>query len=700
MLSILQKTIELSFYLIFFLVPLVFLPQTSELFEFNKIIVTYILTVVITTAWLAKSIIKGRVIFRRTLLDIPLLIFIFFQVISTIFSIDQRTSLLGYYSRFNGGLLSTLSYSFLFWAYVSNMDKKSTRNVLYAAFASAVLVSVWGIFEHFGRSFSCLLIPGYRAFDVSCWVQDVQNRVFATLGQPNWLAAWLVALIPITWGFGLNSKKQTKNLRFWVNLVLSCLFFTTLLYTKSRSGIIAFAVTAGVFWFVSFLTLWKQELKRFTYPFFIFNFLVLVLASMIGTPWTPSLKEILSADSLTANSKKQASPGPALEVGGTESGEIRKIVWKGALNIWRTYPLFGSGVETFAYAYYSHRPVEHNLVSEWDYLYNKAHNEYLNFAATTGVVGLLSYLFLIACIIIVFLRNLKTNSDSQIDNGKLVNLSLLSGFIGILVTNSVGFSVVPTALCFFLFPAFAFTLQVSKNKESSGLDLSKLTLIRKTGLVTLSLTSLYLIFLILKYWRADYYFAQGRLESDAGNAVNARRLLGKAILLSPSEAVFWDELAKSGASIAVGLPGDEKELAENAANSAIFEAEKAIKLAPANVNFKRSFASTLIKLSALDINYLAQSQEVLKEALKGAPTDAKLYYNLALVYIRTGEVDKGIKTLEKTIELKPNYQEARYAYALILIDLNRKTEAKTQLEYILKNINPGNVEVKEELENL
>ncbi|MDO8734650.1 MAG: O-antigen ligase family protein, partial [Elusimicrobiota bacterium] len=46
------------------------------------------------------------------------------------------------------------------------------------------------------------------------------------------------------------------------------------------------------------------------------------------------------------------SVGTQLENGGTESGQIRLIVWKGALEVFKHYPIFGSGVETFAYSYY------------------------------------------------------------------------------------------------------------------------------------------------------------------------------------------------------------------------------------------------------------------------------------------------------------------------------------------------------------
>ena len=120
--------------------------------------------------------------------------------------------------------------------------------------------------------------------------------------------------------------------------------------------------------------------------------------------------------SLTAKQLTSSEAAPSQEIstgqpaagalGGTDSGQIRLYVWQGALDIWKAYPLFGTGVETFAFAYYQFRPAEHNLTSEWDYLYNKAHNEYLNYLATTGALGLGSYLLFIGVFIFITLRYL------------------------------------------------------------------------------------------------------------------------------------------------------------------------------------------------------------------------------------------------------------------------------------------------------
>jgi len=199
-----QKLISLLFSLLFFLTPLVFFPKSSELFEFNKMVLVYIFTTIITAVWLTRSILAKKFIFRRTLLDLPLMLFLLSQILATVFSIDRYTSIFGYPSRLNGGLLSTIAYCLLYWAYVSNIEKSKVFLHIKALLFSGVIVSIWAIFEHFGHSFSCLLVTGQ--FDVDCWVQNVQARVFASTGQPNWLAAWIVALSPLTWSFALNAK--------------------------------------------------------------------------------------------------------------------------------------------------------------------------------------------------------------------------------------------------------------------------------------------------------------------------------------------------------------------------------------------------------------------------------------------------------------------------------------------------------------
>lgn len=661
----LRELILFSFYLLFALVPLILYPKTSELFEFNKIIATYSLTSIIVGLWLSRMIVERKFIFRRTILDIPILVFLGTQVLSTIVSIDPRSSVLGYYSRFHGGLLSSISYSLLYWTWVSNIKTRETIKAFYLIGATAILVSVYGVLERLG-------------IDKNIWVQDVQNRVFSTLGQPNWLAAWLVATIPLTWSFYLKSRDK----KF---LYIGALFTTTLLFTKSRSGIIGF-FAAFVAFLGGFFYLKKESIKKSLKTFLPIPTVFLLLIFLFGTPWNPSISSFF--DQSTQEAKVE---GPALEVGGTESGEIRKIVWSGAINIFKNYPVLGTGVETFAYSYYNFRPIEHNLVSEWDFLYNKAHNEFLNIAANTGFIGLASYLTLIGFSTFVIINNFLKGKN------KLLNLALASGYLSISVTNFFGFSVVPVAIIFFLFPAFSTTLESDPIKENDNHASSG----QKVLISLVSAFVFYTLFIIARYWYADLSYARAKLLNDSQDPVAARQSILKAIKISSKEAIYWNEFSDIDTSIAVSLQetGDEERVKEFA-NSAVIEAEKATELSPKNVNIKRNQASMYLKLSAIDPNYLLKAKETLLEAIMLAPTDAKLFYNLGLTDARIGNIEDATRELEYTVKIKGNYRDARLALALLQADQGLIKEAKENLNYILENINPGDELTRQQLEEL
>jgi O-antigen ligase len=672
-----KKTIFILFAILLFFVPLVLWPFTSEVFEFNKMVLVYILTTLIVGAWAIRCINERKFIFRRTILDIPLLVFAGSQFLSTLLSIDPSTSWLGYYSRFNGGLLSNLCYSLLYWVFVSNLENKDALKLInYSLLPSAFLVSVYGVLEHFG-------------IDKNLWVQDVQSRVFSTLGQPNWLAAWLVAFIPVTWALLLREK--VKSTRFWIYLVLSVLFFWTLIFTKSRSGILGFGVASLLFW-GSFTWHNLKNVKKIFSPLLLIAIPVVVICLVSGTQFTPSLYSLIKGGTKALPAEASAQAGPALETGGTESGKIREIVWRGAVQVWAHYPIFGTGVETFAYSYYKYRPADHNLVSEWDFIYNKAHNEFLNIAANSGTLGILSYLFLIGASTYLMLK-VKTEDQT-------INFALLAGYVSLAVTNFFGFSVVPTQLQLFLFPAIAIAL-AREGEKAEEYKTKKLTSIQKFGiLVTCSLVLL-LLYSVSKYWFADTLYAKGKNYNAAQKPDGAIPYLTQAASLEPTQTLYHGELASSYTYLALGsYEQKDTNKSKEYADLAIAESGKSISLSPANINQKRLAFGIFVRLSTINPNYLLEARDVLIDAITHAPTDAKLYYNLGLVYARTGQTDQAIETLKKTVELKADYRDARLAYALLLIDKKQNEEARNQLEYILTNIAPDDSLAKQTLEGI
>jgi O-antigen ligase/Flp pilus assembly protein TadD len=690
--AFLQNIIFSLFNLIIFLTPFIFTWVNQELFEFNKMIFVYGMTILIVTLWGARMIIEKKFIFKRSKLDYFLLAFFVSQLLSTIFSMHQRTSFFGYYSRFNGGLLSIISYLLLFYAFVSNIEKKQINVIIDSLLVSAFLVSLYAIPEHFGHSPSCFLIT--QKFDVACWKQKVQERVFASFGQPNWLAAYLAAVIPLNLNFLV--KKDNSNGRkifLWLNLILMT---TALFFTQSRSAILALAIALIFFAAVKIVSSPKKLQKKLFAKFSLAATIMAFLLLLIGTPYTPNLKELINKNqAVSENHNTQIeSEENNIETGGSASSEIRKVVWQGAFKVWQRHPILGSGVETFAYSYYLDRPIEHNLLSEWDFLYNKAHNEILNYMATTGLLGTLSYLAIFTCFFWLVFKELKNKNN---ENG----LAIAAAIIAIFISNFFGFSTVMINLLMFSYWAI-FSLETTKDsqeKDEKTLLIENIKNWQIISMLLLTLTGLLGLKKVYNIWRADYLFTQGSNYFTQGNYQNGIGLIQEAIEMSPKEALFYDSLASNYSSLAVSLAEqNEATAATQLAQAAIQSNNYALELNPVHLNFYKSKARIFIRLGQIDRDFYYYAQEALEQAIQLAPSDAKLYYNLGLIKSVLGDPEAALGLMLYSVKIKANYSEARNELARIYYQQGKLAEAKNEYQYILENINPEDELVKSKLE--
>lgn len=788
LLNILNKAIEYSFYLLFFLVPLALTGDTSELFEFNKLWVTFILTIVIGAAWILKMVIKKEFRIQKTPLDIPIALFLGAQILATIFSIDSHISLWGYYSRFNGGLFSILSYVFLYYAFVSNYkdlnkDEEAKelnlsqillflgavavfflgnflastvkpsgfseipfqmlislvtavsafglfikaiqgsflKKSLFTILISAVIVILWGLPSRFGYDPTCLLFRG--TLDVACWTTDFQPkiRVFSTLGQPAWLAAYIAAIIPLSIAFLINFAKEKKivlkknplknyNLIFVVaNILFIIASYLMLLWTLSRGAVIAMwlevlLLASFYFWF---FVKPKLQKKNISLDFKVAGILLIAFLAITfinGQPFSflniftlSGIQQKLTPTPVSKEGKELPAPSPTPvpairgELGGTDSGTIRLYVWKGAIDIWKNYPIFGSGLETYAFAYYKYRPVGHNMTSEWNFLYNKAHNEFLNYLATTGTVGIASYLLMIGYFLYLLIKYLITKLKNP-NKEDLLIYSLLMGYLGILITNFFGFSVVYINILFYLFPAFFFILSGKIDFEKSYLfsfnkdkkETDTLSNPQKAISIIVLLMTLYTLFVLGRFWQADRYYYLGYNLDRSQDYQGAYQYLQLAANTRPSEPVFKDELALNNTIIGSAIiyqtqskpDKQSQKVAKDMIDNSIKLSDSLVADYPNNIVFLKTRVRIFYTLSQIDPQYAIQALETVKKAQTLAPTDADVSYNLGVLTGQTGDIKKGVEILENTTKLKPNYTNAYYAlgifYHELAVDENEK----------------------------
>jgi tetratricopeptide (TPR) repeat protein len=469
-------------------------------------------------------------------------------------------------------------------------------------------------------------------------------------------------------------------------------------------------LSSGVTW------LWLKEKKPPFFSNFSLKITALVLSAVVlaalffGTPFSPSISDFLSRttnpDGDLAASNQVPQPLNRLEVGGTDSGEIRRIVWQGAFDVWRRYPVFGSGVETFAYSYYLDRPTAHNLVSEWDFLYNKAHNEFLNFLATTGVVGAGTYVAMLGMMGWVGVRVAMSARSAPAD--RALSLGLLAGIAALSTTNFFGFSTVTVSVLLFLFAAWLVILasdqdtvlkQAAQTPVKSTSQRNSLAWWQKAGLLATSLVTLFFLNQVHTYWQADRLFAEGKKYIGAGYLAHGLQLLTTAVQRSPAEAVFYNELGEAYAQAALTevQSGNASTAAQLAEASAINHTT-AINLNAHHLNFYKAYTQSLIRMSPLEPKLLEEARFVLEKARTLAPTDPRLSYNLHLVEDSLGNSEKSLEYLQETIELKPNYASARVRLGKYFLEQQEYASASAEFSYILTYIAPDDASVQTLLE--
>ncbi len=627
-----QTLIQTILYASVIFIPLTFTTLNSELFEFPKFILLLSASLTILTAWIMDTSLNKKSFIMLDLIKKPISIAVLAilatQLLSTLFSINPYTSFWGYYSRYHQGLLTTICYTILFFAASIYLDKKSVQKLIKVSVGTAVVISLYAIAQRLG-------------VDKTLWIQDVVNRPFSTLGQPNWLAAYLLPNLFLSLYF-----LQTKNSKKYYSLftIYYLLIFTALLLTKSRSGFIALAISYLVYWVLllrqfSFIKI-KRELSLSTFYF-------LLVAVLVGTPYTPSISTLIQ--SRPANLPAITSGGTQLENGGTESGDIRRIVWSGALELIKKHPILGTGPETFAYTYYWERPTTHNNTSEWDYLYNKAHNEYLNIAATTGVLGLLAYLYFHFAIFKNSLSVIpRTKKIDQTTDDQLRSLYPILGasITSFAITNFFGFSVIPVYLLMTLIAALPYALNNEPSPNNAKLG---------TLYFVLLVPLLYPLHLFL----ADISYAKGKAYLDANQPDRALPLLQKATNSRPGLDLYHSALGE-----AYALLGQQEQ--------AVKEAELTKRLNPYHLNFYKSRAKIYLTLSTTNADFYQKAATELENAVKLAPTDPKLAYNLGLIYTRLGKNTEATEQFKQAINLKPNYESPYYALTLLYEQTDQK----------------------------
>jgi len=693
-----------SIYALVFLVPIFFLPWTTEVLDFNKQTLLVFLVFVSLFALMLKILISGKFEINRSPMHIVAGVLFFVYLLATVFSAYKYGSFWGMPQQMSESMLTVICL-LLFYFLVSNIF--SRKDILISAIVlsfSATLVELIGILQLFGL----FIMP----FDFT------KSAAFNTIGSVGSLGIFTAILFPLAIVLLMSIKKWWRVF-FALEIILSAL--------------VLFLVGYPLVWWVviigSALTLTLGIMKRDLFDgrwmalpmFFLAVALFFVL---LGPQWGARANWMPQKPNEILLSQK-AGLGIA----------IQTIKEK---------PLFGSGLGTFAFDFSKFKNPDFSGSSFWNITFNKSSSKVLNGLATTGTLGFLAMLAFMAFPIfygVKFLIAKKNQRGVLSDSSGSEEASewtpnqiypiILLGLLVVLIEQSIAYFLYNSNITLdfiYFFAIAALVGLISENKKKYVLKPSSLS----TLIVTLVFTLVFIFGMALLILGGQRYVAEvsyykGLVAYQTGQKADGLKKLESAASLNPQSDVYFrqlsqayllglqDELSRLGRDPAVAgqnketLSDDEKAKVQTLLANSVNAGKIATDINPQDVNNWSSRGYVYQNLFGVLSDAETWAISSYDSALKLDPNNPYLFFQEGTIYLsgalgsssdqKEQLLAKAQTQLEKAIALNPNYSNALYSLGIVYDSLGEKDKAVAAFTK-LQQLNPADTDIAKLLANL
>lgn len=408
----------------------------TEVFEFPKLLVLLFsvsllaITVIIDLHFQDLSVLKKSLTLtqgsgiKKFLPEIIAFVgLLMSQIIAYAFSTDQETSLIGAPNRYQG-FLTQLHYLLLLFSVVCfyiRYPKEKTEKLFFWLLIALFLACLFAI--------SPYAFPLTNPFYIFT-PEFFYDRVFGTFGNPNYLAVYLAALLPLLF----FAKKKTSITFFgtfknFPQQFLIALVLLTLFLTGSRS---AWAASIAGFLIMGIFVVIKNKK---------YKTLIITLSAIFGILILFATKQWLSTSVPQLNRL-------SLDTNQSTSIQTRLSLWKTGIKMSFDRPFTGYGQDMIQA---NIEPYLSDYLKANDVFFvDRTHSEFTDVLLTTGYIGLISYLILIITIIIKSFKYLFCQ-DHEINNNFT---ACLTGFLILTIFHAVNFSTLSSNVLFYFISGY------------------------------------------------------------------------------------------------------------------------------------------------------------------------------------------------------------------------------------------------------
>ncbi len=517
----------------------------------------------------------------------------------------------------------------------------------------------WRLFFHVSLAAS-VLVALYAALQLAglFTIHQGGTRVDATLGNATYLAAYLVFhLFFLVWFF-LRADRR------WLRIAYGLAFFfeiVILYFTATRGAIIGFL--GGLAVLSALFALFGRAVRR------------RVALASLGIVVLIPLSFFLLRDTAIIKKSDLLVRFAAISPSETTT-RARFTIWRMALEGWQERPILGWGQESFTYVF--SRYYEPSLWRQEPW-FDRAHNVFLDWLISGGILGLAAYLGMFAAAGWSLLRALRAGALDMTAFGVLASLLAAHSFQNVFVFDNL------TSYVLF-FGTLGYVHAVSVGAAGAEAPAAVAPPRRRRRAIAPG-AAMGVMALAVAAWALVLWAANIKPIRAAQATLNALAILQA----HPPAGRVDAAMAEFGRGITLGTFGTT-ELREQLAQAsgpvvrdpalAPQDKMKFLEFATRELEEqRRAFPSDMRAKAFLATLYLAGGRVgdtivMVNEALALNDRRPQFYFIAAEAYLNSNQLDQALAVLRRAYELDPAYPEARANLITVLILAGREDEAE------------------------
>ena len=553
-------------------------PKMWALFLFSTYSIGYIV------------ILKDK-IFTNQVIKTSLILIIIFACATLLASFATDVKIIAFFGdtyRRNGSL-SYLGLILFFIGFMLLIRHYNVKKLYTITLAIALITIFYGGLQTSGNDF----------ID---WVNP-HNSLIGTQGNPNFAAAAMAIMAVMS--VGIIFLKTLSDFQKILGVMIALALLVLIYRSNARQGLIAFAVGLSI---LVVIILFTKNKKLGTLAL-ILGIVTFVFA-IVGMLQIGPLKQLYKP-----------------------SVTVRGYYWQAAIEMLKANPILGVGMDRYGAYFLEYREVGYPLNYGFEITSSNAHNTFLHFFATGGVLLGGSYVILTLWILIQAIRGLKIRSGDE-----RVNLAVLfSAWVTFQAQSFVSIDNLGLAIWGWALGGAIIGLSCSSTEaanqeremyrtKNNEIDLKRLTI---SGLATI----LALLVVVFLYRAENYTFqAGGKVERKDQQSIKLYRDAQLKVINSPLVDITY-ELRSSINLIEFGLTEDGYAALLNVHNKD-----------PRNLDALISLASFHEFKNQPDRAILFREKIALLD-----PWNAPNYLKLGQDYKKLGNITKSQEMLEKIL---------------------------------------------------